>query len=152
MSTLKLEGVDTLSYKMERRFGASSDSNSDQHQIEFSVESPFQDDENKKFGYIVTTTVTSNDAVIETRLGLRYSGEAEAWDSLTEESRLDFMCDVLLPDSYPYVRSLVQFAAGPLGTTAILLSMLDIQRVREKWTVSGGDAGEESQDPGDYEN
>lgn len=120
-----LEGVDTLAVNMRRLIEPPKDLTGGDIRLDFTVEVATQDVDRQVFGFIALISVVSVEATVDVRLGLRYSGLPKVWNEVSDEGRVEFVADILTPDAYPYVRSLVQISSGVLGIAPVVLPSFD---------------------------
>lgn len=126
MERPKLEGVDVLKVSMEHLFPPDINSvNNETIQAGYTFSAALQDPEKQMFGFYVGAKITSAFSLIDLELGARYTKIAKAWEDLTEKEQSTFISAVLLPDVYPYIRSLVQMTSGVLGTPPTIMNMLE---------------------------
>lgn len=128
----KLENIEVLAIESSRLFPEEEMQNEDiRVDIGFSFDVSVQDVENQIFAFAVTSEVSSPFVELKLRIGLQYSRIEKAWEDAEEPERESFLLETLLPDAYPYVRSLAQVSSGLLGVPPIGLGAFNSEELKK---------------------
>lgn len=131
---MKLENVEVLETNIRRIFPDNeAEITQAQVDISFSFDAAAQDTQQQAFPFVASVDVSCPFAEMSLRFGLTYNGFSKTWDVLESAEREKIILDYLVPDVFPYVRSLVQVFAGVLGIPPLSLTIFDPKEMKRRY-------------------